>query len=64
MKLEKELKEELDGMKPKYQCKLAHLLNTASAMDAYGDDFGELAVITKKGAIVMRESEAAPLYRD
>ena len=64
MKLEKELEEALDGMTPKYQCKLAHLLHVASSLGAYGDDFGELAVVTKHGTIMMRESEAAPLYTD
>ena len=62
MKLEKSLEEALDGMTAEYQCKLAHLLSVCNELGAYGDDFGELAVISKSGTIMMREADAAPLY--
>ena len=61
MELTEELKQELEGMTPMYQNKLAHLLNTASSMGAWGGNYGELAVVTINGVVVMRESEAAPL---
>ena len=61
MELTESLKTELEGMTPEYQNKLAHLLNTASSMGAWGGNCGELAVVTPDGRVVMREEEAAPL---
>lgn len=61
MELTEALKAELEDMTPEYQDKLAHLLNTASSMGAWGGNCGELAVVTPDGGVVMREAEAAPL---
>lgn len=61
MKLTESLEQELEGMTPEYQDKLAHMLNTMSAMGAWGGNYGEMAVITNRGDIVLREKDAAPL---
>ncbi len=50
---------ELEGTRPEYQNAIARLLNYAEAMGAYGDSFGELAIISaKSGEVVARASKA------
>jgi len=61
MELTEALKSELEDMSPEYQDKLAHMLNTMSTMGAWGGNYGEMAVITNRGDIVLREKDAAPL---
>ena len=61
MELTEALKQELEGMTPEYQNKLAYMLNTASSMGAWGGNCAELAVVYPDGKIVLREKDAAPL---
>ncbi|KKN75187.1 hypothetical protein LCGC14_0383460 [marine sediment metagenome] len=53
-----ELRNELEGMKPEYQDKLAELLRFASDMGAYGDPFGILAIISPTSGRVLKSDKA------
>jgi len=59
MELTEALKQELEGMKPEYQDKLAHLINTMHSSGAWGGDFADLAVVAKNtGEILLRDTDA------
>lgn len=60
MKLAPSLKQELDGMKPEYQDKLAWLLRYASGMGDYGDPHGILAVISPTSGRILVDENNAP----
>ena len=62
-KLTPELRNELEGMKPKYQDKLAELLRFASAMGAYGDPYGILAVISPTSGRTLKSDDEAQLAK-
>jgi len=60
MKLTPALKQELAGMKPEYQDRLAWLLYYASGMGDYGDPHGVLAVVSPKTGKVLVTEKSAP----